>query len=84
MKTDLTESDMYYAFDDLYDCIYEDAVEILYDDIYDEMFKDLYDAFYDGAVSGWVDSISYSEWYDTNSDTNERWYDTTDKIVGFK
>lgn len=82
------------TFDDLLNCIYEDAAGAVLDGIYEELLGDMLDTFYEGVISDSESSASYSEWYDitvneygnwfdTSTDVYSHWYDTTVDIYSF-
>lgn len=80
MSSDMSNDDKYDDFDDLKDCIYDDATDDLKKGIYDGLLEDMQDALYDEVLDDSEDADSYSEWYDTRSDEYENWYDTRSDV----
>ena len=80
MTSEMSNDDKYEAFDELNDCIYDDAADDLNDGIYDGLLKDMQDALYDGVLDDSDDAPSYSDWYDVRSDEYENWYDTRSDV----
>ncbi len=72
--------DMYDAFDEIYDNVYDDAGDDLYDDIYDGILDDMYDSFYDGVLDDAYDTVPYGEWSDVRSDEYDWWSDTRSDV----
>ena len=58
----------YNDFEDLKDCIYEDACELVKDDIYDGILEDIKDYYYEGILEDAKDYVKYSDWSDVRSD----------------
>jgi hypothetical protein len=76
MSSDKSNDEKYDDFDELYDCIYEDASDEIYDEIYDGILDDMYDDLYDGVLDDAYDNIPYSEWSDARSNEYGWWSDT--------
>lgn len=55
--------------EELYDDVYDGALDDYYDDIYDGLFADIYEKYYDGVLDDAPDSVSYSELSDIRSET---------------
>lgn len=81
MSSDKSNDDKYEDFEELYDCIYDDAGDDIYDEIYDGILEDLYDDFYDGILEDADDNgVPYKEWYKVRSDEYEMWSDTRSDV----
>lgn len=77
MASDKSNDDKYKDFEELYDCIYDDAGEDIYDEIYDGILDDIYDDFYNGILHDAYDNnISYDEWSNVCSNEYDWWSDT--------
>lgn len=73
--------DKYKDFEELYDCIYDDAGDDIYDEIYDGILDDIYDDFYDGILDDAYDNgASYDEWSNTRSDEYDWWSDARSDV----
>ena len=75
LQSDSSTKDMYNAFEDFKDCIYEDACEIVKDEIYEDLLKEIKDYYYDGIINNAKDSIQYSDWSDARGDAYSWWSD---------
>lgn len=81
MASDKSNSDKYKDFEELYDCIYDDAGDDIYDEIYDGILDDLYDDFYDGILDDAYDNgAPYDEWSDARSDEYDWWSDARSDV----
>lgn len=81
MASDQSNDDKYDDFEELYDCIYEDAGDDIYDEIYDGILDDIYDDFYDGILEDAYDNAaSYDEWSDTLSNEYDWWSDARSDV----
>lgn len=81
MASDKSNSDKYKNFNDLYDCIYDDAGDDIYDEIYDGILDDIYDDFYGGILDDAYDNgAPYNEWSDARSDEYDWWSDTRSDV----
>ena len=76
MASDKSFGEKYDDFDELYDCIYDDASDEIYDEIYDGILEDMYDSFYDGVIDDAYDTIKYAVWSDVHSNEYD-WYSDT-------
>lgn len=72
--------DMYNAFEDFKDCIYEDACEIVKDEIYEDLFEEIKDYYYDGIINDAKDSVQYSDWSDARGDAYSWWSDARGEV----
>ena len=80
MASDKSNDDKYDDFDDLRDCIYEDAADEINDEIYNGILDDMHDTFYNGILDDAHDNAPYDEWYDARSDEYDWWYDTRSDV----
>lgn len=80
MQSDSTSKDKYKSFEDLKDCIYEDACEQIKDDIYDGILNDIKDYYYEGIVNDAKDSVEYGDWADARSDAYSWWADARSEV----
>lgn len=80
MESDMSNDDKYDKFEDLLDCIYEDAFDSLYSDIYEDLLDDMRESFYEGVLNDSNDGSSYSEWYDVHFEEYSNWYDTRSDV----
>lgn len=80
MSADMSNDDKYDAFDDLNDCIYDEAADDLNDGIYEGLLEDMQDAIYEKVLDDSDDAKDYSEWYDARSNEYENWYDTRSDV----
>ena len=94
LSSDTPNDDKYDEFEEMYDCIYDEAGEEIYDNIYDGILDEIYDAFYDGILDDAYDNASYEEWSgarsneydmwsDTRSDVYDEWSDTRSDVYDF-
>lgn len=68
MNSDTTNKDKYDDFEDIKECIYEDACEMVKDEIYDDLMDDIKDYYYDGILKDAKGDVEYSFWSDIRSD----------------
>ena len=80
MATDDSTDDKYDSFDEIYDCVYEDAGDDIYDEIYDGILDDMYNVLYDGVLDDAYDTVSYDEWSDARSTEYDWWSDTRSDV----
>lgn len=81
MASDKSNDDKYKDFEELYDCIYDDAGDDIYDEIYDGILDDIYDDFYDGILDDAYDNgAPYDEWSDARSDEYDWWSDARSDV----
>lgn len=81
MASDKSNDDKYKDFEELYDCIYDDAGDDIYDGIYDGILDDIYDDFYDGILDDAYDNgAPYDEWSNARSDEYDWWSDTRSDV----
>ena len=81
MASDKSNDDKYKDFEELYDCVYDDAGDDIYDDIYDDILDDLYDDFYDGILDDAYDNgVPYDEWSDVRSNEYDWWSDARSDV----
>lgn len=81
MASDKSNDDKYKDFEELYDCIYDDAGDDIYDAIYDGILDDIYDDFYDGILDDAYDNgAPYDEWSNARSDEYDWWSDTRSDV----
>ena len=81
MASGKSGSDMYKDFEELYDCIYDDAGDDIYDEIYDGILDDIYDDIYDGVLDDAYDNgAPYDEWSDARSDEYDWWSDARSDV----
>lgn len=76
LQSALSSKDMYKAFEDFKDCIYEDACKVVKDEIYEDLLGEIKDYYYEGIVKDAKDSIQYGDWSDARSDAYRWWSDT--------
>ena len=77
VASDMSTTEKSNAFDNLLDCIYEDASNKLLDYVYEDLLGDMLNTFYSGILSEYNNVGSFSEWYATNLNEYENWYDTS-------
>ncbi len=82
MQSDSSSKDKYNDFEDLKDCIYEDACELVKDDIYDGILDDIKDYYYEGILEDAKDYVEYSDWSDVRSDAYSWWSDARSEVYG--
>lgn len=75
LQPDSSTKDMYKAFEDFEDCIYEDACEIVKDEIYEDLLGEIKDYYYEGIINDAKDSVKYSDWSDARGDAYSWWSD---------
>lgn len=75
LNSGISTKKQYNAFEDLRDCIYEDACSIVKDEIYEDLLKDVQKYYYDGIIKEGKDSVSYNEWSELRSDAYGWWSD---------
>lgn len=81
IASDKSNDDKYKDFEELYDCIYDDAGDDIYDEIYDGILDDIYDDFYDGILDDAYDNgAPYDEWSDARSDEYGWWSDARSDV----
>lgn len=81
MASDKSNDDKYKDFEELYDCIYDDAGDDIYNEIYDGILDDIYDDFYDGILDDAYDNgVPYDEWSDARSNEYDWWSDARSDI----
>ena len=80
MASDKSNGEKYDDFEEIYDCIYDDAGDDIYDEIYDGVLDDMYDIFYDGVLDDAYDNVGYGEWSDACSNEYEWWSDTRSDV----
>lgn len=80
LQSDSSTKDMYNAFDDFKDCIYEDACEIVKDEIYDDLLEEIKDYYYEGIINDAKGSIQYSDWSNARSDAYSWWSDARGQV----
>lgn len=80
MQSDSSSKDKYNDFEDLKDCIYEDACELVKDDIYDGILEDIKDYYYEGILEDAKDYVKYSDWSDVRSDAYSWWSDARSEV----
>ena len=77
-----SSKDMYKAFEDFKDCIYEDACEYVKDDIYEELLEEVKDYYYEGIINDAKDSVNYSDWSDARGAAYGWWSDARGEVYG--
>lgn len=82
MQSNSSSKDKYSYFEDLKECIYEDACDLIKDDIYDGILKDINDYYYNGLIKDARDTVPYSDWSDARSDTYGWWSDARSEVYG--
>lgn len=81
MASDKSNDDKYKDFEELYDCIYDNAGDDIYDEIYDGVLDDIYDDFYDGILDdAYDDGAPYDEWSDARSNEYDWWSDARSDV----
>ncbi len=81
MASDKSNDDKYKDFEELYDCIYDDAGDDIYDGIYGGVLDDIYDDFYDGILDDAYDNgAPYDEWSDARSNEYDWWSDARSDV----
>lgn len=80
LQSDSSTKDMYGAFEDFKDCIYEDACEIVKDEIYEGLLNEIKDYYYDGIINDAKDSVEYSDWSDARGDAYSWWSDARGEV----
>ena len=75
LQSGSSTKDMYNAFEDFKDCIYEDACEVVKDEIYEDLLNEIKDYYYEGIINDAKDSVQYSDWSDARSDAYSWWSD---------
>lgn len=75
LQSGSSSKDMYNAFEDFKDCIYEDACEVVKDEIYEDLLNEIKDYYYEGIINDAKDSIEYGDWSDARSDAYSWWSD---------
>lgn len=72
--------DMYKAFEDFKNCIYEDACEIVKEEIYEDLLNAVKDYYYEGIINDARDSTQYSVWADARGDAYSWWSDARGEV----
>lgn len=81
MASDQSNEEKYEDFEELYDCIYDDAGDDIYDEIYEDILDDIYDAFYGGILEDAYDQdVEYEEWSDVCSNEYDWWSDAKSDV----
>lgn len=80
LQSDSSTKDMYNAFEDFKDCIYEDACEIVKDEIYEDLLNEIKDYYYEGIINDAKDDIQYSDWSDARGDAYSWWSDARGEV----
>ena len=75
LQSGSSAKDMYNAFEDFKDCIYEDACEVVKDEIYEDLLNEIKDYYYEGIINDAKDSVQYSDWSDARGDAYSWWSD---------
>lgn len=75
LQSGSSSKDMYNAFEDFKDCIYEDACEVVKDEIYEDLLNEIKDYYYEGIINDAKDSIEYGDWSDARGDAYSWWSD---------
>lgn len=75
LQSGSSSKDMYNAFEDFKDCIYEDACEVVKDEIYEDLLNEIKDYYYEGIINDAKDSVQYSDWSDARGDAYSWWSD---------
>ena len=82
LQSAASAKDMYNAFEDFKDCIYEDACEIVKDEIYEDLLNAIKDYYYEGIINDARDSLPYSDWSGARSDAYSWWSDARGEVYG--
>ena len=82
LQSGSSTKDMYKAFEDFKDCIYEDACEYVKDDIYEDLLEEVKDYYYEGIINDAKDSVNYSDWSDARGDAYSWWSDARGEVYG--
>lgn len=80
LQSDSSTKDMYNAFEDFKNCLYEDVCEIVKDEIYEDLLGEIKDYYYEGIINDAKDSVQYSEWSNARSDAYSWWSDVRGEI----
>lgn len=81
IASDKSNSDKYKDFEELYDCIYDEAGNDIYDEIYGGILDDIYDEIYSGILDDAYDNgAPYDEWSDARSDEYDWWSDARSDV----
>ena len=80
LQSDSSTKDMYNAFEDFKDCIYEDACEIVKDEIYEGLLNEIKDYYYDGIINDAKDDVQYGDWSDARGDAYSWWSDARGEV----
>lgn len=80
LQSGSSTKDMYNAFEDFKDCIYEDACEIVKDEIYEGLLNEIKDYYYEGIIDDAKDSVKYSDWSDARGDAYSWWSDARGEV----
>lgn len=80
LQSDSSTKDMYGAFEDFKDCIYEDACEIVKDEIYEGLLNEIKDYYYEGIINDAKDDVQYSDWSDARGDAYSWWSDARGEV----
>lgn len=80
LQSDSSTKDMYNAFEDFKNSIYEDACEIVKDEIYEDLLNEIKDYYYDGIIKDAKDSVAYSDWSDARGDAYSWWSDARGEV----
>jgi len=80
LQSGSSTKDMYNAFEDFKDCIYEDACEIVKDEIYEDLLNEIKDYYYEGIINDAKDAVQYSDWSDARGDAYIWWSDARGEV----
>lgn len=80
LQSGSSSRDMYNAFEDFKNCIYEDACEIVKEEIYEDLLNAVKDYYYEGIISDARDSTQYSVWADARGDAYSWWSDACGEV----
>ncbi len=80
LASDKSFADRRNDFDEIYDCIYEDATDEIYDEIYNGILDDIYDDLYSGLLDEAYGDAEYEEWSEARSNEYEWWSDTRSEV----
>lgn len=80
MQSNLSNREKYKAFEDMRDCIYEDACALVKGDIYEELLEEIKDVYYDGIIYDAKEDEKYSEWSDVRGDAYDWWSDARSEV----